>query len=127
MGRSELSTASRVCGCCGEPLSGAAEPLLAIDFEPRRFEPEYLYVRPEAAAKINTIEGSAYIDFPVNRTEIHENYRNNPAELRKILATIDAVRADADTRILSVTIKGYASPEGPTPITNAWPRDVRAR
>ena len=58
-------------------------------------------------------EGSAFIDFPVNRTEIHESYRNNTAELNKILATIDAIRNDADTRILAVTIKGYASPEGP--------------
>lgn len=75
--------------------------------------PVPVYVRPEAEAKILTVEGSAYIDFPVNRTEIHDTYRNNQAELRKILATIDAVKADADTRIIGVKIKGYASPEGP--------------
>ena len=34
-------------------------------------------------------------------------------ELQKILSTIDAVRNDADTRIISVSIKGYASPESP--------------
>ena len=49
----------------------------------------------------------------MNRTEIHENYRRNPTELQKILNTIDAVKNDVDTRIISVSIKGYASPESP--------------
>lgn len=89
--------------------------------------PVPVYVRPEAEAKILTVEGSAYIDFPVNRTEIHDTYRNNQAELRKILATIDAVKADADTRIIGVKIKGYASPEGRMPTTNGWRRDARRR
>ena len=75
--------------------------------------PAYVYIRPKAEPKINVLEGSAYIDFPVNRTEIHENYRRNPAELQKILNTIDAVKNDVDTRIISVSIKGYASPESP--------------
>ena len=30
-------------------------------------------------------EGSAFLDFPVNRTEIYPEYRDNPSELRKIL------------------------------------------
>ena len=58
------------------------------------------------------MQGSAFIDFPVNRTEIREDYRRNPDELRKIIATIDAVKNDPDTRILAIDIKGYASPEG---------------
>ena len=58
-------------------------------------------------------KGSAFIDFPVNRTEIYEDYRQNPVELQKIRNTIDLVKNDADTRITAVTIKGYASPEGP--------------
>ena len=48
----------------------------------------------------------------MNRTEIYEDYRRNPIELAKIRATIDTVRNDADTRITSIRIKGYASPEG---------------
>ena len=58
-------------------------------------------------------KGSAYIDFPVNRTEIYEDYRSNAGELSKIRSTIELVRNDPDTRITSVSIKGYASPEGP--------------
>ncbi|WP_417012672.1 DUF3868 domain-containing protein [Alistipes sp.] len=115
MNTAMLSARSEIRGCGGAPLAGADQRLTTLDLEPERryFMPVPVYVRPEAEAKILTVEGSAYIDFPVNRTEIHDTYRNNQAELRKILATIDAVKADADTRIIGVKIKGYASPEGP--------------
>lgn len=115
MNTATLSARSEIRGCCGMPLSAADQLLTKLGFEPekRYFIPVPVYIRPEAEAKILTIEGSAYIDFPVNRTEIYETYRNNPSELRKILETIDAVKTDPDTRIISVSIKGYASPEGP--------------
>ena len=48
----------------------------------------------------------------MNRTEIYEDYRKNPVELQKIRQTIDVVRNDPDVRITSLSIKGYASPEG---------------
>ena len=113
MNRATLSSVNETCGCCSELLAGDNNPLLALHLEPKEFVPAYVYIRPKAAPKINVLEGSAYIDFPVNRTEIHENYRRNPVELQKILNTIDAVRNDADTRIIALTIKGYASPESP--------------
>ena len=103
---------NETCGCCSETLSQGAEQLAVLHLEPKAFVPAFVYIRPKAEPKINVIKGSAYIDFPVNRTEIHENYRRNPIELQKIRATIDAVRNDADTRITALTIKGYASPEG---------------
>lgn len=113
MNRATLSTDTETCGCCSEALANGNEPLLALHLDPKTFVPSYIYIRPKAEPKINVLEGSAYIDFPVNRTEIHENYRRNPVELQKILTTIDAVKNDADTRIISVSIKGYASPESP--------------
>lgn len=113
MDTARLVTLNEVCGCCDETISDGNEPLLALRLEPKRFVPAFVYVRPKPEPKINVLEGSAYIDFPVNRTEIHENYRRNPVELQKIRSTIDAVRNDADTRILALTIKGYASPESP--------------
>ncbi len=113
MNRATLSTDNETCGCCSDLLTDGNDPLLALYLEPKEFVPTYVYIRPKATPKINVLEGSAYIDFPVNRTEIHENYRRNPVELQKILTTIDAVKNDADTRIISVSIKGYASPESP--------------
>lgn len=63
--------------------------------------------------KVFDITGSAYVNFPVNRTELYPQYMNNPAELGKITATIDSVKGDPDITILSISIKGFASPEGP--------------
>ena len=57
-------------------------------------------------------EGSAFLDFPVNRTEIYPEYRDNPSELRKILETVSSVKEDPYATITEVYIKGFASPEG---------------
>ncbi|MCH5221200.1 MAG: DUF3868 domain-containing protein [Muribaculaceae bacterium] len=78
------------------------------------FTPQFEYKRPVAdALKTRTLSGRAFIDFPVNRTELYPNYRNNQIELAKIIATIDSVRRDEDVTITSIKIKGFASPEGP--------------
>lgn len=58
------------------------------------------------------LQGSAFVDFIVNRTEIEPQYRKNPRELKKIIESIDKVREDPDATITRLTIKGYASPEG---------------
>lgn len=72
------------------------------------------YVTPRVQeGKTYTLEGRAFLDFPVNRTEIHPDYRNNPRELGKIVETIDVVRNDTNATITAVSIHGYASPEGP--------------
>lgn len=112
MNGAQLNVSGVIAGCCDETVFGDEQNLMMLSFETKRFMPEFLYVTPEAVAKINELEGSAYIDFPVNRTEIHPDYRRNPIELQKIIATIDTVRNDADTRIIGLSIKGYASPEG---------------
>ena len=57
-------------------------------------------------------EGSAFLDFPVNRTEIYPEYRDNPSESRKILETVSSVKDDPYATITEVYIKGFASPEG---------------
>lgn len=109
-----LDADSRTCGCCGEPVASTGDRLMTLDFVPRVFRPAFVYISPEGEArKIREVRGSAYIDFPVNRTEIHEEYRRNPDELEKIRHTIGLIRDDRDIRITSITIKGYASPEGP--------------
>ncbi len=113
MGGAALNVGGETCGCCSETLSEEEAMLTRLDFKPKAFVPALVYIRPKAERKINVIEGSAYIDFPVNRTEIYPDYRRNPVELGKIRATIDAVRNDRDSRITAVSIKGYASPEGP--------------
>lgn len=100
-------------GCCNTLLAEQTGTL--GDFtEAVAFFPELVYVRPAAEmVKSRSLEGSAFIDFPVNRTEINPEYRRNTVELGKIRSTIDSVRGDRDVTITQVWLKGYASPESP--------------
>lgn len=101
------------CGCRCEILMSDGEKLTTLDFKPKAFKPVFVYLAPQAETeKIREVSGSAYIDFIVNRVDIKEHYRDNYVELQKIRNTIDVVRNDSDTYIISVFIKGFASPEG---------------
>lgn len=57
-------------------------------------------------------EGTAYINFPVNSTEIFPDYHDNASRLEEIRATIDSVLHQDRSRLQHITLKGYASPEG---------------
>lgn len=77
------------------------------------YTPVYNFVQPIGdSVKVREINKRAYINFPVNRTELYPTYMNNPRELAEIISTIDSVRADNDITIKSIFIKGFASPEG---------------
>ncbi len=98
-------------GCCHKIL---AEYVDTLGRHREAFFPSLIFVQPDAEIeKTRSLSGSAYIDFPVDRTEIYPDYHNNTAELGKIDGTIDSVRTDKDITITSVWLKGYASPESP--------------
>lgn len=100
-------------GCC-KALLDEQRAVLGRYAEPIPFVPHWVYVRPEAErVKSRSLSGSAFIDFPVDKTVIYPEYRRNTVELGKIEASIDSVRSDADVTITSVWLKGYASPESP--------------
>lgn len=97
-------------GCCGGEVANNFGQV-GFHFEP--LIPELVFVQPEAVMeKRRALEGSAFIDFPVNKTEIYPDYRRNASELAAIRATIDSVRLDPDATIDGVWLKGFASPEG---------------
>lgn len=76
--------------------------------------PEIIYFEArDTGPVIETLEGSAYIDFIVDKTDIEPGYRRNPVELMKIQSSIDTVLNDPDVRITGVWLKGFASPESP--------------
>lgn len=113
MERSTLYVDADECNCGFDHTDLPDTQLAQLDFVPREFVAEYLFVTPEAeAVKTRDLAGSAFIDFPVNKTTLLPDYRRNPQELAKIRSTIDAVKNDPDSRITGVTICGYASPEG---------------
>lgn len=86
-------------------LGGWKEFIPNLDFQ-------YMF-EVAGGVKIDSIQGRAYVDFPVNKIVIYPEYRNNTFELGKIIATIDSVKNDPDITITSIFIKGTASPEGP--------------
>lgn len=111
MNGSKLSLYRSDYGCCNTILN-EEEGMLGMHKD--EFFPELVYIRPKAErVKSRSIEGSAFIDFPVNKTVIYPDYRRNTAELGKIAATIDSVKNDSDITITAVWLKGYASPESP--------------
>ncbi len=98
-------------GCCHEIL---AEYESIVGRHNEAFFPELVFVQPKAEIeKTRSLSGSAYIDFPVDKTVIYPDYHNNTAELGKIEGTIDSIRNDKDVTITSVWLKGFASPESP--------------
>lgn len=111
MNGAKLSLRRSDYGCCNTLL---AEQDGVLGRHVEAFFPELVYVRPQAeTVKSRSLEGSAFIDFPVDKTVIYPDYRRNTAELGKIQATIDSVRNDRDVTITQVWLKGYASPESP--------------
>ena len=113
---SKVILTARAQGCCQSPLDGVLEK--DEDQIGHIFVPKYTavfnYIQPVAdSVKERHIEGRAYVDFPVNLTTIYPDYRRNSVELAKIIATIDSVKNDPDITIRSISITGFASPEGP--------------
>lgn len=115
METSTLGFMTHELGCCGAPKGDDKTiPAAKIDYRPVIYKPEFIYTHPKASGeKIFNLKGQAYIDFPVNRTEIYPEYRKNPVELAKIVSTIDAVRDNKDASVKRISLKGFASPEGP--------------
>lgn len=98
-------------GCCHTLL---AEQDGELGHHCEAFFPTLVYAQPAAeTVKHRSLEGSAFIDFPVDKTVIYPDYRRNTVELGRIQATIDSVRDDRDVTITQVWLEGYASPESP--------------
>lgn len=128
MKKSEVALVTDLCGCGWEALQNDRSPLFPINLaEPVVLRPQLAYRTPEAEVlKARSIEGKAFLDFPVNKITIYPDYRNNPRELAAIRATIDAVRDDPYATITEVWIKGFASPEG-TYANNTYLAENRAK
>lgn len=128
MEKSEVSLITDLCGCGWETLQNEKDPLFTINMaQPIELKPMLAYVVPQAEQiKARAIEGSAFLDFPVNKITIYPDYRKNPSELQKIRETIDKVRDDKYATITEVNIKGYASPEG-SYSNNAYLAENRAK
>ena len=71
-----------VCGCCDLQEETGGELITRLNISPLQIQPSISYITPQAeAVKHRAIEGSAFLDFPVNKTIIYPEYRRNTAEL----------------------------------------------
>ncbi len=112
MNGARLRLDRRIYGCLNRVLNTSSKIL--GEYEEWIYEPFFIYVQPEAEReKMRQISGSAFIDFPVSQAVIRPEFRQNRTELQKITRSIDSIRSDKDITLRMLSIKGYASPEGP--------------
>ena len=116
MNGAHLAVKADVYECCRRLTD---QDLADLGAKYKEFTPTYLYQTVPDILSITDVEktrelsGRAFVDFKVNQIVILPDYRNNTAELGKIIASIDSVKNDPDVTVTSITIKGTASPEGP--------------
>lgn len=90
------------------PVAEELEELIPADVEPARADTTTVMT----AGGLHQFQGSAIIDFVVNRTEIDPDYRDNRRRLEQIHITIDSVLTRERATLRRITLKGFASPEG---------------
>ena len=112
MNDSRLVLGRRDYSCCERLLEDQCSEILSrVLWVPD--VPRLIYVSPKGEkTKTRSLSGTAYIDFPVDKTGIYPEYHDNVAEFGKIRSTIDSVRNDSDITVTSIRLKGFASPEG---------------
>ncbi len=113
MNGSQLLMRRRLFGCANCLIEERINPVTTY-FQVNPAIPEIIYFdAKDEGPVVESLEGAAYIDFIVDKTNIEPNYRRNPQELLKIQSSIDTVLNDKDVTITGVWLKGFASPESP--------------
>lgn len=119
MNHSRLDMKCATANCCdpAEPLVGTSPsgniPLADINLQRDSFSAPFIFAPPVDAGPVKkALEGSAFITYVVNRTELKPDYMRNRPELQKIINSIEQVRHDDEAEISGVHFKGFASPEG---------------
>lgn len=112
MKNSNFAISNDACGCNQQLLDEGI-----LNAEGRAFStPKNLfnaYVQPKTeAVKARKENGSARLNFKVNKWDILYDLGNNARELDNIRKTLDLVKNDSDVTITKITLHGYASPDG---------------
>ena len=105
MQRARLVVVSSVTNSCGAIIE---EEYTTVYVAP----PYVVEVKPVLDEKRLELQGTAYVDFVVNKTDIRPDYHDNEAELAKMQAQIDSIVDDTLVEAQRMRIHGYASPEG---------------
>lgn len=109
-----------------KPRKQQPQAVVPYDHRLKVIPPLPLLIPAPEERKIRQVAGRAFLDFPVNETVIYPDYRRNPEELKRISASIDSALFDKSMRVLSISLHGYASPEG-TYVNNVRLAEGRTR
>lgn len=116
----QLAFVTDTCGC-GHQHGRLSEPVATLDLNPWK-QMERVYQTPAVALPpVRIHNGSARVQFEVDRTELHaEPYRarngqriDNRAQLKVIDDSVQYALSDPNVEIAKIRIVGYASPESP--------------
>ena len=67
-----------LCGCCDILEDNSGELITQLNILPLKVKPSIAYITPKAEdIKYRAVEGSAFLDFPVNKIIIYPEYRRN--------------------------------------------------
>lgn len=99
--------------CCNQGGSCCCTELIAEFIKLENLTIEVAYLAPaNDQTKGRTDVGSAFIEFPVGKSNLLTDFRSNPKELTAIRKSIQTVKDLKDATITSVDLTGYCSPEG---------------
>ena len=110
MDGAQLQLVHQYEGCCGDSGVEAVDSLTRYDEAPIAFAPAFREVGK--SMKKEVVTGKAFIEFPVNKTQLNDKFRGNAAELNKIKESLEGVRSNKEIEDCIVRITGHASPEG---------------
>lgn len=99
-------------GCCGDGGVERVDSLTAYQRPPVRYQPDYINADPPVRSKSRSVSGEASVVFASGSSKINAKLNGNAAELGKIQASVDEVRANPDVTIRGIWLQGSASPEG---------------
>lgn len=112
MRKANLVMDADLCGCRNVVEANTLDPIATLNLAIPKPDVCLAYITPQEVSKERSVANRAFLDFPVNKTVIVPDYRNNETELAKIRAAIDSVRNNKYATITYIGIKGFASPEG---------------
>lgn len=81
------------------------EPVLVPMSEYQPFNPDI---------PLRRMKGALYVHFPVGKSDLREDFRQNKETLARIMDMVKRIEADSLSEVKKIRIVGLASPEGPT-------------
>lgn len=110
----ELVFTEKVSGCANcdleEKLHTVTDRILSPLFVPAY---ELLYVQPEAEpVKQRSETYAAHLNYRVGKYELLRDFENNAHVLNQVDQIVGELRNDDDLTLQTLTVTGYASPEG---------------